>query len=367
MVLNRPFSLRGWQRGDTIIEVMFATAVAALVIITATILMNRSLAQVQLAVEVTFAREAIDSQAEALRYFRDQYTETADDSAPNAAEWLKVLGQQKDQASNFGTCPSNTATQYPDKSLYIAGIAQNDGNFSPGTPGVATSLSQYPATFPKAGEGIWVEAVKGNTQKADSPKYIDLHIRACWDPPFNSNGIKATLGTIVRLYYERGKNLAVTPTGAPTVPPVGSATMTGSNANCTRTESSACSRNGSSLYSCGNYVATFNPTNLIAGNYKLTLNFSDFEDSPCGTVPPASLYKYNLNISVDGQVQIQNFQLNPVSSRQNGEITFSLSNVKRDSAIAIEWTNNHFVASGGNPYAYDPDFMINSIKLEHQP
>lgn len=180
MCLNR-------QRGDTLTEVMFATAIAALVIIMGVSVMNRGLAQTQLAVETTFVRQAIDREAEIIRYARDKYRENPGAGAGGAKVWRDIIALSKTNASSFGTC----STSIPDQFF----VSDNDLN----NLSVNTNV-QSANTFATIGEGLWVEAVAGNNAGLGTIKYIDFHIRACWEPPFQ--GPDSTLGTIVRLYYE---------------------------------------------------------------------------------------------------------------------------------------------------------------------
>lgn len=170
------------QRGDTIIEVLFATAALSLVIVISFAIMNRGLATAQLAVENTFVRQNIDGQAEALRYLRNAYVNSSEPAGHIASEWGKINERLVSQASPFGNCePSSQA-------FYL------------NTDTVAVQTDIQPAqTFAGAefGQGLWVEAVQPNIPPGQ-PEYIDFHIRACWDPP--SAGPTATTGTIVRLY-----------------------------------------------------------------------------------------------------------------------------------------------------------------------
>lgn len=196
-------------RGDTIIEVMFATAVAALMIVLTITLMNRSLAQTQLAVEITFARHAIDSQAEALRYFRDQYIKTSNDSDPSAQNWVNVLAMDNgNPITSFGVCPNRDNPHPSPNAFYINGLGGNEetsiSSLSAVTPSVVSGASNFnfPQTFARAGNGVWIEVKRGSDNK-----YADFHIRACWNPPFDSSE-NVSLGTVVRLYYERGEYLA---------------------------------------------------------------------------------------------------------------------------------------------------------------
>lgn len=188
------------QRGDTLVEVMFATAIAALLIIIALSAMNRSLAQIQMSVETTFVRQSIDSEAEVLRFVRDAYMDNrvATDGTP--ALWKTILLNQAKttNASDFGQCNMDSI----DKEFVIKDESSSALDYNAGV-GVKNltlnSTISSSETFATIGNGIWVEAVKSNN--ITEGKYVDFHIRACWDPPFSSS-TKATLGTIVRQYYE---------------------------------------------------------------------------------------------------------------------------------------------------------------------
>lgn len=181
------------ERGDTLTEVMFATAVAALVIVLALAAMNRSFSYTQMALENTLVRQSMDMQAEMLRFARDQYKENPTGS--DGKLWRDVVAQAKSSASSFGTCYNKDPDQalgMPDNSFYIT-IAGDDLD-------VQSDASDFirPETSADIGQGLWVEAVNGSERQGVT--YLDLHIRACWEPPYS--GPYATLGTIVRLYYE---------------------------------------------------------------------------------------------------------------------------------------------------------------------
>lgn len=169
-------------RGDTIIEVMFATAVAGLIIVLSMAVMNRGVATAQMSLEHTLVRQAMDGQADALRYIRD----TADDGSSESTElWEEIKNKAiTGDATDFSQeCdPTNTSAN----NFYI----------KTSNP---LSVEQYTNTganpFAEPNNGLWIEAVKPSTPNS---RFIDFHIRACWDPPFS--GPKASIGTIVRLY-----------------------------------------------------------------------------------------------------------------------------------------------------------------------
>lgn len=188
-----------YERGDTLTEVMFATAVAALVIVLAMTAMNRSFTQTQMSVETTFVRQSIDAESEFLHYARDQYNIQPNGAA--GALWRSIVAQadaNTDGASTFGTCYDATSGSnggLPSDSFFIS-----DDLSTPALVKInAVNAADFsPDPFATIGRGIWIEAVKGGNP-SKSLKYLDLHIRACWEPPYS--GPNATLGTIVRLYY----------------------------------------------------------------------------------------------------------------------------------------------------------------------
>ena len=141
------------QNGDTLIEVMFATAIAALLIIIALSAMNRSLSQIQMAVETTFVRQSIDSEAEVIRFIRDAYMDNRSAASGSASLWKTI--PTKGAASNFGECDMNNM----DKEFIITGSESSDVNFSEGTGIKSLSLNTSVGssiTYAKLGEGIWV-------------------------------------------------------------------------------------------------------------------------------------------------------------------------------------------------------------------
>lgn len=218
-VMFRKFNL---QRGDTLTEVMFATAVAALVIVIAITAMNRSLAQTQASVESTFVRQSIDAEGELLRYARDQYK--ADPEGAKGKPWRDVLAQAAantdGRASKYGTCPGDAG--FASDSFFIT-----DNLASPTVQRVSSispAASFQPPTYADIGHGIWVEAIK--SPPSVKIPYVDLHIRACWDPPYD--GPKALIGTIIRLYYATD-NPDAAPSPIPPVPITTNLSFTPSN------------------------------------------------------------------------------------------------------------------------------------------
>jgi type II secretory pathway pseudopilin PulG len=200
------------NRGDTIIEVLFAFTVFSLLAVGASIIMNQGIAAAQKSLEITLVRQQIDAQAEALRYVRDAYFESLTGNQDPAvlaaaADWKEMTtfggtGKLAVASTTFGVVAGGLCQSIPANAFILD---THDGVLTskvPKTFDVANSPAYSQVVYNSGGPGvneaygIWVEAVK---QPSVPPKnYIDFHIRACWSSP--DSGPSATLGTIVRLY-----------------------------------------------------------------------------------------------------------------------------------------------------------------------
>lgn len=202
------------QNGDTIIEVLFAVAVFAMVAVGSMSIMNQGVSTAERSLEITLVRQQIDAQAEAIRYIHNAYVAAFQNNSSipptgTAAEWVKMTdkinGKGADAPSAFGQtsgnlCPTAVPGQRP---FILDARTAKVWNSSPtmsAPPGASlppfsqvvynTDSSVYQAY------GIWVEAIPSIA--SNGPGFVDFHIRACWDSPGSSAPI--TLGTIVRLY-----------------------------------------------------------------------------------------------------------------------------------------------------------------------
>jgi type II secretory pathway pseudopilin PulG len=203
------------ERGDTLIEVLFAISVFSFVVVSSLAIMNQGTSAAQRSVEITLVRQQIDAQAETLRFMHDSYVAVyqsqrvflSSDTSP-AAQWdkmLKDIDPAKRTASNVSECPAKTPANsfvvdpynvryYPaaDKDLPGTEFAQIKYN----------SLGGFDSS-----NGLWIEAIRSVTNTGDNGNqlntgFIDFHILACWESPGTS--ISSSQGTIVRLYEPRG-------------------------------------------------------------------------------------------------------------------------------------------------------------------
>lgn len=205
-------SKRDNQRGDTIIEVLFAVTVFSLVAVGGLSLMNQGTAMAQRALEIGLVRQQMDTQADALRYLSRAYVESFQAENSVAADvWEKVVvGNRQDKALDFDMVSNGVDCRLPEGGNYhpfaLDVTKLNDSLDTEKHESTISSLVLMPsvkntATYAKIetepqpeAQGIWVEAV----QQASSKDFYDFHITGCWQSPGQAAPIK--LGTIVRLY-----------------------------------------------------------------------------------------------------------------------------------------------------------------------
>lgn len=197
-----------FKKGDTLIEVLFAITIFSILMISGLAIMNAGVSKGQAAMQLTMARNNIDAQAEALRFFNSAYLAQYPNIDPNTAagRWQEVVdGLSSGFLSSDPTvCKRNftsrnelivdtrrmrvfkrdrirPATTFPQ---LVYGNNRDTNVIDAGNNNFTHS------------EGIWVEAVVGTNNE-----YYDFHIRACWNAPGNS--VPTTIGTIVRLYVPK--------------------------------------------------------------------------------------------------------------------------------------------------------------------
>lgn len=199
------------KRGDTLIEVILAFSVFSAVMMGGLWLMNSAMARAQGTLQLTMARNAMDGQAEMLRFLNGREI-SAKINGRNDAIWSEVLGMSKTEVSKLSICPDGSSVAFPDRAFFIdpttAKVQREASNFRPadtyprlvyekeavfGDTNEIQNVDTYGDRV-KESRGIWIEAVR---QNSDSD-FVDFHIRACWVAP--GQATPTTLGTIVRLY-----------------------------------------------------------------------------------------------------------------------------------------------------------------------
>ena len=196
----------GRQRGDTIIEVLFATTIFSMVAVGTLSIMNQGTAMAQRALEINLVREQVDAQADALRFLNHAYAADYGKNGTATTRWNEViLPNAVAQAAPFDSIvrDDNTCSlPLPAQKPFALDIEKlNTANPTVPLTAVAGTYAKvrYDVPIPTS-EGLWVQAVRSPVIEGQTG-YYDFHIRACWQSPGESRPI--TIGTIVRLYEPR--------------------------------------------------------------------------------------------------------------------------------------------------------------------
>ena len=245
-------SIKTVKRGDTLIEVMIAMAILAIVTIVTVSLMNQGLNISERSLELTTARNELNAQAEALRFIHSSYvselnlpvcgTGLSDDvrcqafagvweeiarqaisysqaraiELPTANCEQTVYGNNKKALIDDHAFIINTRLLQPSgaqvstRSIIEAGsdgVNRNTDVFQmpdlnarilyDNTDTSLHELSRY--TNLRYAQGIWVVGVKSEeTGPNGEPMYYDFHIETCWNNA--GSNTPSSLDAVIRLY-----------------------------------------------------------------------------------------------------------------------------------------------------------------------
>lgn len=200
------------DRGDTLIEVLFAVSVFSLIVVTALSIMNQGTALAQRSLETTLVRQQVDSQADTLRFLHESYVQnyysgitftTTDAETSPAEEFYKIVQHVRTTGATSASEFGSTACGTPPNGSFVLNTKQAQLSTNP-------TLFRAPETYAQAvystdtvltnSDGLWIEAVRSGASAANTGS-IDFHIRACWDAPGLEQPMN--IGTIVRLYEPR--------------------------------------------------------------------------------------------------------------------------------------------------------------------
>ena len=202
-------SIDGHERGDTIIEVIFAIMIFSFLAISSLAIMNQGIATGEKALEITLVRQQVNAQAEALRYIHEAAVVSQNPNSTLSTRWATLTtpisqsGYGQDAASDYGV--SGGKCKIPDSGKPFILNARTAEIWSTPPSVEATGNSNLPPysqvrynadSSIQTAYGMWVESVPDST--GAERRFVDFHIRACWPAPGSS--IPMTVGTIVRLY-----------------------------------------------------------------------------------------------------------------------------------------------------------------------
>lgn len=192
------------QKGDTLVEVLLAMAVFAVVMMIGLSTMNNGMSRALASLQLTMARNTMDSQAEALRFANAAYiSEFRSDGGAVTSAAARVWQDQLTAGAQGAATPLDACSR--GTSAFV--LSRNDLSYhgketitnavtypriAYGTGADSNAITNPSASYSRS-EGIWVEKVH-----LAHTNYYDFHIRACWSAP--GSNVNTTLGTIVRLY-----------------------------------------------------------------------------------------------------------------------------------------------------------------------
>lgn len=190
------------QRGDTIIEVLFAITVFSLLVVGTLSIMNQGSAMAERSLEVTLVRSEIDGQVNALRFLHDAYI-TAYDTTSGAAIAAKATGTPAERWQYIVNNKAVSSASNPTQTTGVCNLPSAPPAFSinPATMDVVSGAPIQAPVYARfesnKAEGLWIEAV-GPSRTDNGTRYVDFYVNTCWNSVGQS--VPITLGTMVRLY-----------------------------------------------------------------------------------------------------------------------------------------------------------------------
>lgn len=199
---NRKSLTQKTLRGDTLVEVMFAVGIFALAAISASALMNKMLGNAQASLEITMARTEIDSQAEALRYLSESYSNAEYQAKWDQIDLLSQTATDDPITANPVSCDIDKTKAFAVNPRTLDIISGDSLTASPLFPRIfyqdedASQIDRDRAQEDSANsataQGIWVTAYKSQNHR-----YYDFYIQTCWYAPGKS--APTTINTSIRI------------------------------------------------------------------------------------------------------------------------------------------------------------------------
>ena len=194
--------------GDTMGEGMFAIAIFCMVMILSINLMNNSLNAAQSTLESSMARNAIDAQAEGLRFIHDSYIL---DKEKYGDAWKTIVEKSLDKLGEFPVTDCGQADKTKAFVLNLNNFDLQNGNTVVDVDNNDSGTPTYPqidySDNTARALGIWVNVVPDldlDAKEKPTPNFYDFHIRTCWNAP--GKNVASSLDTVIRLYNpDRGE------------------------------------------------------------------------------------------------------------------------------------------------------------------
>lgn len=196
------------EKGDTLVEMIFAFAILSLVVVGVLAIMNRGIRISQESIERTLVRQQMDGQAEVVRYLHDTNSGTWATIKQRVTDQIMPLSPKLADGQSQLACPtlSSGLADSAKKAFYLShsGNTFTVSDLNGSTYQDAATYAKVPMNKSKS-EGIWLQVAKAQNdlatkdkQAAEKVAAYDVYVHACWYGPGEST--PTTLGTIVRLY-----------------------------------------------------------------------------------------------------------------------------------------------------------------------
>ena len=206
------------RRGDTMIEVLLASAIFGFIALLTVTLMNSGLRISQANLQLTMARNEVNAQAEALRYVHNAYINSPGSGAGEGSStpwnqykqlWDEITSHAIDafvQAPDGSSCEEVYAEEVQAGRTFVMNTAAMQLG---GAGTIFTNVLEPTDSFPflefTAGNavngayGVWVNVVgSDSTNSRGDPQYYEFFIDTCWDSV--GTGAPTRLDTVLRLY-----------------------------------------------------------------------------------------------------------------------------------------------------------------------
>lgn len=198
---------KGIQRGDTIVEVLFASALFGMIAAASFAVMYQGIASAERSLELSQVREQIDTQARSLRFLAEAYVADYGKHGQASKDWQQVIEANAiapGQAQPLSDVAQKDQCVLPASKFFALNYEKlsspQDAILRPTASPLTYAKIRYDADVPQA-EGVWIQAVRSALSEQEAG-YYDFHITACWNSPGQTPPV--TLGTIVRIYEPRG-------------------------------------------------------------------------------------------------------------------------------------------------------------------
>lgn len=179
------------EAGDTLVEVLIATAILGMAVVGALSAMSFGQGIALNAIERTTVQGLMNSQLSYVRYARDMKIQSKLAPLPL---WDDLVVRASGAAVPTAIC-NGSRPMFRSNMFYIKDFTTIAPPQVVNYPMAGGGVPKSAATVPSPGDGMWIEAVSGGTAPT---AYIDFYVKACWSP--SSGTTMQESRTVMRLY-----------------------------------------------------------------------------------------------------------------------------------------------------------------------